>query len=128
MLTKFNPIILLFALLSAFLLTSRNFLSNNNIDTDLLIISNIILFGISYFTLMLQKKSMTHQNPNVFFRMVMGSMLTKMIVCVIAVIVYANYVGNNLNKGGIFISLFMYLVYLFTEVAYILKLNKKSNG
>ena len=128
MLTKFNPIIFLFALLSAFLLTSRNFLNANHIDTNLLIISNIILFGISYFTLMLQKKSMTHQNPNVFFRMVMGSMLTKMIVCVIAVIVYANYVGNNLNKGGIFISLFMYLVYLFTEVAYILKLNKKSNG
>jgi hypothetical protein len=77
---------------------------------------------------MLQKKSMSHQNPNVFFRMVMGSMLTKMIICVLAVIVYANFVGNDLNKGGILISLFMYLVYLFTEVAYILKLNKKSNG
>ena len=71
---------------------------------------------------------MSHQNPNVFFRMVMGSMLTKMIICVLAVIVYANFVGNDLNKGGILISLFMYLVYLFTEVAYILKLNKKSNG
>jgi len=71
---------------------------------------------------------MRHENPNVFVRSVMGSILAKMMLTAFAVIIYVFASGESFNKRGVFISLFIYLVYLSVEVITLMKMNKKSNG
>jgi hypothetical protein len=36
--------------------------------------------------------------------------------------------GNEVNKGAIFISMFLYILYLVVEVAIMMKLNRKPNA
>jgi hypothetical protein len=76
----------------------------------------------------IQLKGMHHTNPNVFVRSIMGSMMIKMFLTVIAVFIYVSSTGNNFNKKGILIALFFYLIYLAVEVMTILKMNKSKNA
>jgi len=54
----------------------------------------------------------------------MTGMLMKMAICLLAVFLYVYLSGNAYNKRGIFLSLFLYLVYLAVEVSAVMKLNK----
>jgi len=128
MLQKTNPLIVLFALLSAFLLTCRSFLLNNSFDADFLIGTNIFIFGLSLLTMFFQVRAISHSNPNVFVRAVMGSMLIKMMVCSAAVLIYAGFSKNEISKNDLFSFMFLYLIYLFTEVRAIMNRNKKANA
>ena len=71
---------------------------------------------------------MGHSNPNVFIRAVMGGMMFKMIVCAGAVIAYVLSIGTGYSKWAVFISLFIYLIYLAVEVATLMRLNNRKNA
>ncbi len=125
-----TPLLILFSFIaiSIFLLTST--LINNHTDHFVLYAANAILFVISIISFLIQQKGLHNKNPHVFVRSVMGGMMFKMVICIIAVIAYVSISGNNFNKRAIFISLFLYLIYLATEVFVVMKMNKnkKANG
>ena len=58
----------------------------------------------------------------------MSGLMIKMLLCVIAVLVYALIINKNYSASSILVCLFIYLVYLTAEVAVTLKLNKRQNG
>jgi hypothetical protein len=99
-----------------------------NIDVEVLQGANAILYILSLITLNLQIKAMKNTNPNVFIRSVMGSMMIKMFIVVAIVFAYTILSGDHFNKRGIFISLFLYLLYLAVEVYALMKLNQQKNA
>jgi hypothetical protein len=125
---QFVPLVLLFIILNAFFLTSRTFLEKHGIDCDVLIVANTLLFLTNFITILIQRKALQNTNPNVFVRSMMGGMLIKMFVLLGAFIAYVILMGKTVNKPAIYISIFLYFLYMGIEVAIVLKLNKQKNA
>ncbi len=122
------PLILLFVFLNIFFLTAKSIFKKWGIDREVLIIANILFFLISLIAFSLQRKAMQKTNPHAFVRSVMGSMMIKMFVVIIAVIIYTLFSGPLFNKPSVFIALFLYIIYLAVEVAIVMKMNKQKNA
>ncbi len=122
------PLFLIFIGINALLFILSRQLLEYNIDKDVLLGANLFLLVISLLSFTLQKRGLKHANPHVFVRSVMSGMLLKMLLCMAAVIIYVYASGDAYNKKGIFIALFLYLVYLAAEVFTIMKLNKKPDA
>lgn len=122
------PLIFVFLvfLILPFLLADT--LARYHIDKMVILGANALFFVISLISFYIQKRGMQNKNPHVFVRSVTGGMMIKMFFCILAVIAYVFYSGDSFNKRGVFISLFLYLVYLFTEVVVVMKLNKKQHA
>jgi len=58
----------------------------------------------------------------------MLGMLLKMFVCVIAVLIYVLISKSGINKNGLLLSMFLYLIYLAVEVSAISKINKQRKN
>lgn len=122
------PFIILFILFNNFFLFGKNLLATYGMDYQVMIIANSLFFIISLMAYLMQKKALKNTNPNVFIRSVMGGMMLKMLICVIAVAIYVIAFKDNFSKASIFASMFLYLIYLGIEVKVASKLNKQKNG
>lgn len=122
------PTLGLFTFITALIITFSGSLKQWGIDTNVLLVANGIFLLLNIMVFLIQKKALAHPNPNVFIRSVMGGMMLKMIICAIAVLAYVLSIGPDYNKRSVFISLFIYLVYLAVEVATLMRLNNKKNA
>ncbi len=122
------PIVGLFAIICVLIFSLSGLLEGYGIDRNVLLVANCIFLVLNVIVFLMQKKALYHPNPNVFIRSVMGGMMIKMIAAAIAVIVYVLSVGPSYDKKGVFISLFIYLIYLAVEVATLMRLNNKKNA
>lgn len=123
-----SPVIILFLLLTTFILTSSRFLEQLHIDRNVLLGANVLFFLLTIISFFIQRRGMLNKNPHVFVRSVTGGMMVKMVFCILAVIAYVYASGEQFNKRGVFIGLFLYLVYLAVEVMVVMKMNKKHNA
>lgn len=121
------PIILLFLFVNIFLLLAKNLLTKYGLDREVLIVANIICVVINALAFFIQRKSLQNKNPSAFVRAVMGGILLKMMVCIIAVFIYVSTI-KTVNKLSILIAMGLYIVYMAIEIAAILKLNKQKNA
>jgi hypothetical protein len=123
------PLIIIFLGLNAFFLTATSFLEKHGIDKNVLIIANTLLFITNFITFTLQRKALQNKNPNFFVRSMMAGMMIKMFVVLGAFIGYVLISGKaTVNKPAIYISIFLYFLYLAVEVAIVMKLNKQKNA
>lgn len=128
-LNPFFPILFLFLILTAFYIIAFDFLTDLGFDIKVLLISNIILFGITFLSFYIAIKSLANKNPNVFVRSIMGSMMIKFFIIIIATVIYLMIFKANFNKPAFFTSMGLYLVYLFLEVSILNKmLNQQKNA
>jgi hypothetical protein len=124
----FLPILLLFIISNGFFLTARNPAAKWNIDIDIVIIGNLVLFlatGISFF---LYFKALHNNNVQAFLRMIYGGMFIKMILCLFTAFIYIMIAGKSVNKGSIIVCLFLYLLYSFVEIVLLLKQSKQRKN
>jgi hypothetical protein len=125
----FMPVILLFVILNAIFIVGRNTLEKWGADQETLIIGNAILFIITLISFLIAQKGLHNPNPNVFMRTVMGSIMIKMFLIVIAAFIYISIFKKNINKPALFTCMGLYLVYTFLEVTGLMKmLKRKTNG
>ncbi len=122
------PIIFLFIFLNTFFLFFGNFLEKQNIDRYVIISSNAVLFISNFITILLLQRSLKNANPNVFVRSMMAGTVIKLLIIAVAFVAYAFTVKKNINKPAVYISIFLYFLYLAVEVAIVLKLNKQKNA
>lgn len=120
------PFVLVFSFFLLLIFLSWNKLAKWEIDGMALLGANIFFLLVSLLVFFILKKSMGSSNPHVFIRAVIGGMMIKMFLTVIAVLVYALASGESFSKYAVFAALFIYLFYLAAEVAAVLKLNKKN--
>jgi hypothetical protein len=118
------PLLILFFIITIAVYLLDTLLKNNSIDGRVLLGANALFFLASIISFFIQQRGLQNKNPHVFVRTVMGAMMLKMLICIIAVILYVYLSGNSFNKRGVFLALFLYLVYLATEVLVVMKMNK----
>ncbi len=123
-----SPVFLLFVIINALIFAFSGKLQDWGIDKTVLLVANVIVLALTVLIFSLQKKALSHSNPNVFIRSVMGGMMIKMIACAIAVVIYVVSIGPGYNKKAVFISLFIYLLYLAVEVRTMTRLNNNKNA
>ena len=125
----FSPVILLFIILNALFLTGRNTLERWNVDQKVLIAGNILLFVITLISFLLAQRGLKSSNTHVFIRAVVGSIMIKLFVSVIAAFIYISIFKKQINKPALFICMGLYLVYTFLEVSILTKqLKLKTNA
>ncbi len=123
-----RPLVITFLILSVLILLTKIFYREGSVDHGVLIGSNCLFFLISLFVFRLQYQAMYHPNPNVFIRSVMGGMIIKVFACITAVVAYYFLSGVLFNKPAVYISMLIYIIYLWVEVKTIMKLNKQKNA
>ena len=121
------PILIIFLLLTVFIFAGNNIWVKYNVDKQVLFGANLLFLVVGLLVFFLQKNALQNKNPNVFVRSVIAGMMIKMFSTVIAVLAYVVTVGQGYNKNAVFISLFMYLIYLAAEVMAISKVNRTKN-
>lgn len=124
----FFPLFILFGIITALVFILKDFLTNHNINTHVLLAANSLFLVINIIVFLFQKKALGHTNPNVFVRSVIAGMMVKMFACAIAVIIYVLSMDGDYNKKSVFIALFIYLIYLAAEVAILMRQNSRKNA
>ena len=123
---SFRPLILLFIIISALTITGRAWLSRWNVDGNVLIVGNLVLFAATALSFFLFSRSLGTKNAQAIVRTVYTGVLSKMIVCLLTVFIYISIAGKGVNKAGIFGCMLLYLLYTTVEVAILMKLSKQN--
>jgi hypothetical protein len=123
---SFRPILLIFIITNALFLSARSMFDKWSVDTDVMIIGNLVLFLATAVSFYLYTRSMHTKNAHAILRTMYGSIMSKMIICLVAAFIYISVAGKSVNKGGIFGCMFLYLLYSFIEVAILMKLSKQN--
>ena len=122
-----NPItFFLFMPTCILLFLFKNHMINWGLDFHVLFVGNLLLYAITAVALSFHLKGVNNKNPNVFFRMVYGSMILRMFLCIIIVVVYALLAGNALNKYSLLLCFVFYFLYSFLEVRRVFGLLKNK--
>jgi hypothetical protein len=122
------PLMILFSICLFVIISAGTLFTKWDIDRNVLIVANSLFFIVGMLVFYFQRKALQHSNPNVFIRSVMGGMMVKMLVCVVAIGLYVFLINGIYNKAAIFGSMFLYLLYLGVEVSVLMKLNKEKNA
>ena len=123
-----RPIILIFIITNAFFVTGRSFLGRWDIDQQVMIWGNIILFAVTLLSFYLYARSMASKNAHAITRSMYASLLARMFICLIAAFIYISMVGKGVSKGAIFGCMFLYFVYTGAEVAILMKMSKQQKN
>lgn len=124
----FLPIIILFLVLNGFFIAGKTMLLRWNADQNVLIIGNLLLFGITLLSFFMARKGLRNTNPHAFVRSVYGGIMIKLFICIIAAFIYIASFGKGLNKPALFTCMGLYLVYTFLEVSILTKLLKGNSN
>ena len=125
-LKSFTPILLIFIVLNALLLVFRSRFEEWNVDADVLLVANLLLFVITLISFMLALRGLKNPNPNVFVRSVYSSMIIKLFAGMIAATIYISIYQKGLNKPALFGSMGLYLLYTFSEVAVLTRMLRQK--
>jgi len=120
------PLIIVFIVTTLILIVAPSLDFLWNMDRGVMITGNIILFAATSLSFYLFRQSLKNNRPHVFLRMIYGGMFAKMMLCLIAALIYIMSAGKDLSKGAIFGCMFLYFVYSFVEISIILKLGRKQ--
>jgi len=123
-----RPMILIFIFLNAFFIIGKNWLVKKNIDQDVLLMGNLLLFLVSLLTFLLTYRSLKSTNPNAFVRAMYGGFIIKFLVVAIAAFVYIITTKKDVNKPALFSCIGLYIVYTFFEVNSLLRILKQKKN
>lgn len=124
----FMPVVIFFIALNGFFIAGKNMLQRWNIDQEVVIYGNLLLFLITLFSWLLAQRGLKNPNPHAFVRAVYMSVMLKLFTCIIAAFVYISINKSSLNKPALFICMGLYLLYTFLEVANLMKLLKQKKN
>jgi len=121
----FLPILLVFVFVSTLTVVFSNRLSGMNINGQLLLSGNLLLFLVTAFSFVMYRKALLAANTHAFLRNVYSGMMLKLFACIIAAFIYIYATGGEVNRNGLFILMFLYILYTFLEVSILLRLSRQ---
>jgi len=116
----FRILAVFFVIVNALLIVFRQRLEDKNVDTDVVIIGNLILFVVSAISVWMYSKAGSQKKSHGMVRNVYGGFMLKFFTLLVAAMVYF-YFAHEINKPAIFICLGLYLVYNFAGVLQVTK-------
>jgi len=123
----FRPIVIFFILINALCLSFSKRLNANGIDSDILLLGNIILFLLTIIACFIHIRASKNNNPYAFVRAVTVASFLKLIVIAVSVVVYFS-VTETQSIYAVGIAMLLYIVYTIFEVRGAVKLNRKKNA
>ena len=125
----FVPITIIFLVTNTCFIFGRSLLEKWGVDTDVLIIGNLLLILLTAFSFYQHARALRNKNLHAFLRMIKGSMLIKMGICAVVAFIYITTVGSKgVNTGAVLGFMFLYFVYSITEAAIVMKLSKQNKN
>lgn len=122
------PIILLFVIVSGFLLSARTLLEKWSVDRDVLIVGNLILFVVALLSFWLGMRGLRSNNVQKFIRSIYSSFIAKFFILIVAAFIYIMAAKKNVNKPALIACMCLYLVYTFLEVSILMKMAKQKKN
>lgn len=122
------PVFVLFIIINSACFTLRQWLAAKNINADVVLIGNLVIFLLTLLTFFMQASSAKKSNPNVFVRSVMGGSFIKIVVIAGAAITYLISAGENRSVYAVVLCMLLYLAYTFIEVKSAYKFQKENGG
>ena len=123
-----RPLLILFIVFNAFLLTAKNLLLSWGVDREVLIAGNLLVFLTVLVSFFLLQKAINSPSPHVFVRAMYGSFIIKFFVLALAAFIYIQVTKKNVNKPALFGSIGMYFIYTFIEISALMKLMKQKKN
>ena len=121
------PLFFIFIIVNCMAILFKQQLEKAQINADVVIVANCILFFVSSISIALHKKASEKENPNAIVRSMMLASLIKLMVVAFSVVIYVYIAGPKRNAYGVFCGMGLYIVYTFIEVRIASKL-KNING
>ena len=125
-LRAYLPVLIVFIVTTILFLLIPGTDSLWGIDKRVMLAGNAILFISTFISFYLFSRSLTDNNVHSFMRKIYAGMFARMMICLIAYIIYIMIVKKGVSKGGIFGCMFLYFVYTFVEISIIMKLSRKD--
>ena len=122
----FLPIVLIFILSGLFIYFARPLLAGWNADYRVLLVGDGVLFLVTGISFWLYSRALQNSNVHLFLRMMYGSLLVKMLVCLVATLIYAAMAGRDVNRNGVIGCFVLYILYTFFEVKILMNLSKSG--
>jgi hypothetical protein len=119
---RYMPVIILFLFINVALFIFRSFLRLNGFEILFVVIANAILFVLSLSNFFLQVRGLKSTNINAFLRGIYASLLLKMVLIMVAVILYIFIAGGKINQPSLFTSMGIYILYTSIEVTQLMKI------
>ncbi|MEP6726162.1 MAG: hypothetical protein ABJC98_10120 [Bacteroidota bacterium] len=118
------PLVIVFCIITALLIMGKKQLSQWGVDPMLVIIGNMLLFAVSLSSLLLYQRAMAHPTTIGFLRNTYSGLFLKLLVCIIAIMIYVILVKEHVNKQGIIACIFLYFLYSLLEMRSLMQWNK----
>jgi cadmium resistance protein CadD (predicted permease) len=104
-----GPLVIFFVIVNALALVFAKRLQARDIDSDVIIMGNLVLFLASAASVYIYTRSSKSKGHGVV-RNIYGGFMLKFFVLIIAAMMYF-FFADEINKGAIFVCLGLYLVY-----------------
>ena len=129
LLKQIRPLLIVFILFNAFFLLGKTWLIKNAVDTNVLIVGNLILFLVSLFAFISTQRALKSTNPQAFVRAMYGGFIVKFFLLAIVAFVYIMIAKKDVNKPALIFCAGLYIIYTGIETKALMKtLLKKKNG
>jgi hypothetical protein len=120
------PLVLLFALLNCGFIAMEKWFQGKGIDTDVLMLGNLILFVATLLSFIVYIRSLKKAGPGAALRGMYGSFMIKFFTCLAAVAVYLAVFKKDVNKPALIICMGLYIIYTVIEVATLQKMLRRN--
>ena len=123
---SFLPILIIFLVVTLLIWAGRPLLAGWNADYKVLLGGNGVLLLVTAVSFYLYTRGLRSKaNAWSFVRMMYGSLVVKMLVCLLAMGAYILTPGPP-NKNGILGCFILYILYTYLEVKILTQLSRKS--
>ena len=117
---KFIPLIIVFVLISALLLLFGKQLEAKGFDTDVILLGNVAIFGISILAQWMYAAALNSSKSYGFVRQVYGGFILKFFALLVFAMVYF-YFAKEINKPAVFTCMVIYLLYNFLGTSQVVR-------
>lgn len=121
-------VISVFILLNGALFLFKDWMLNNGVHHNVLLFGNLALALLSAFTYNMSRKGVESESNSVFMLRVYGAMISRMMLCLAGITVYAVANRANTSKYTIFMLMFFYAVYAVSENVSLQKITRQAKA
>ena len=122
----FKPVLFIFVFVTAFCITGKEWLAKQGISHAVVVVGNLLIFGVSLATYLLNLRAQRSSNPQSAVRAMYSSFMIKFFVLAIAAFVYIMMAKKNVNKPGLIVCASLYILYTFFETRALMSMAKQK--
>lgn len=123
-----RPLIIVFILFTAIFILAKDWFEKKDVDQDVLIAGNLLLFIVSMLSFLISKRSFGASNANVYVRSMYAGFMIRFFVLALAAFIYIMLAKKDVNKAALIGCAGLYVIYTAIETRTLLKLLKEKKN